>query len=62
MCQPLSYADFQWVDDVANFDVIDIALDSLTGCILAVDLEYPQYLNDAHADIPFYPTRDKRVG
>jgi len=52
MCQPLSYADFRWVDDTSNFNVIDIALDSPTGYILEVDLEYPQHLHD----VPFCPT------
>jgi len=62
MCQPLPYADFQWVDDVSNFDVSSIALDSPTGYILEVDLEYPQHLHDAHTDLPFCPTRDKPLG
>jgi len=41
---------------------MDVALDSSTGYILEVDLEYPQYLHDAHADLPFCPTRDKLPG
>ncbi|KYQ48100.1 hypothetical protein ALC60_12862, partial [Trachymyrmex zeteki] len=48
MCQPLPYADFQWVEDAANFDVSAIASDSPTGYILKVDLEYPQHLHDRH--------------
>jgi len=48
MCQPLPYADFRWVDDISN--VMDIALDSSTGYILEIDLEYPQHLHDAHTD------------
>ncbi|KYN08434.1 hypothetical protein ALC62_00583 [Cyphomyrmex costatus] len=62
MCQPLFYADFQWVQDVANFDANAIAPDSPTGYILEVDLEYSQHLHDAHADLPFCPTRDKPPG
>ncbi|XP_076672220.1 uncharacterized protein LOC143371155 [Andrena cerasifolii] len=62
MCQPLPYAKFQWVEDVANFNVSSIAVDSPTGYILEVDLEYPQHLHDAHADLPFYPTRAKPPG
>ncbi|XP_072757319.1 uncharacterized protein [Anoplolepis gracilipes] len=62
MCQPLSYADFQWVDNVSNFDVSSIALDSSTGYILEVDLEYPQHLHDSHTDLPFCPTHDKPPG
>ncbi|RLU24159.1 hypothetical protein DMN91_004369, partial [Ooceraea biroi] len=62
MSQPLPYADFQWVDDVSDFDVNAIAPDSSTGYILEVDLEYPQHLHDAHTDLPFCPTRDKPPG
>ncbi|XP_071576328.1 uncharacterized protein [Temnothorax nylanderi] len=62
MCQPLPYADFQWVEDVSNFDFSAIALDSPTGYILEVDLEYPENKHDAHADLPFCPTRDKPPG
>ncbi|KYN24367.1 hypothetical protein ALC57_04029 [Trachymyrmex cornetzi] len=62
MCQPLPYAEFQWIKDVANFDVSAIALDSPIGYILEVDLEYPQHLHEVHADLPFCPTRDKPPG
>ncbi|KYN23131.1 hypothetical protein ALC57_04455, partial [Trachymyrmex cornetzi] len=62
MCQPLPYADFRWVDDVHNFDFTTIALDSQTGYILEVDLEYPQHHHDAHTDLPFCPTREKPPG
>ncbi|XP_053997335.1 uncharacterized protein LOC128886433 [Hylaeus anthracinus] len=62
MCQPLPYAEFRWVDKVANFDVSSIAADSPTGYILEVDLEYPQRLHDIHADLPFCPTRAKPPG
>jgi len=59
MCQSLPYADFRWVDDTSNSNIMDIALDSPTGYILQIDLEYPQYLHDAHTDQPFCPTRNK---
>ncbi|XP_018401236.1 PREDICTED: uncharacterized protein LOC108778519 [Cyphomyrmex costatus] len=62
MCQPLPYADFQWVQGVANFDANAIAPDSPTGYILEVDLECPQHLHDVHIDLPFCPTRDKPPG
>ncbi|XP_024868174.1 uncharacterized protein LOC112452288, partial [Temnothorax curvispinosus] len=62
MCKPLSYAEFRWVEDTSNFDVNAIALDSPTGYILEVDLEYPQDKHDAHADLPFCPMRDKLPG
>ena len=59
MCQPLPYAVFRWVDDVDNFNVMNVALDSPTDYVLEVDLEYPQHLHDAHSDLPFYPTCEK---
>ncbi|XP_029673716.1 uncharacterized protein LOC115241896 [Formica exsecta] len=62
MCQPLPYAEFRWVDDISDFDVSAIASDSPIGYILEVDLEYPQHLHDAHADLPFCPMRDKPPG
>ncbi|KYN50185.1 hypothetical protein ALC62_03468, partial [Cyphomyrmex costatus] len=62
MCQPSPYADFRWVDDVQNFDFSTIALDSPTGYILEVDIEYPQHLHDAHTDLQFCPTREKPPG
>ncbi|XP_053985489.1 uncharacterized protein LOC128879938 [Hylaeus volcanicus] len=62
MCQPLPYAEFRWVDNVANFDVSSIAADSPTGYILEVDLEYPQRLHDIHGDLPSCPTRGKPPG
>lgn len=62
MCQPLPYADFQWIDNTSDFDVLSIALDSPVGYVLEVDLEYPQRLHDSHSDLPFCPTRDKPPG
>ncbi|XP_070522413.1 uncharacterized protein [Cardiocondyla obscurior] len=62
MCQPLPYAEFQWVDNASTFNVMDVPLDSSDGYILEVDLEYPQHLHDAHIDLPFCPTHDKPPG
>ena len=62
MCQPLPYGDFEWVDDVASFDVTSVTSDSSTGYILEVDREYPQNLHESHADLPFCPIRDKPPG
>jgi len=61
MYQPLPYADFRWVDDLENFNVMIITLDSPTDYILEVDSEYPQDLHDAHADLPFCPKTRKQA-
>ena len=60
ICQPLPYAEFQWFEDAANFDVCAIAPDSSTGYIFEV--EYSQHLHDRHTDLLFCPTRDKPPG
>ncbi|XP_067205398.1 uncharacterized protein [Linepithema humile] len=62
MCQLLPYADFQWVENVASFDVMSVTSDSAIGYVLKVDLAYSMNLHDAHTDLPFCPTRDKPPG
>jgi len=44
--QPLPYAEFQWLENAANFDANAIAPDSPTGYIFKIDLEYLQHLHD----------------
>ncbi|RLU16912.1 hypothetical protein DMN91_010981, partial [Ooceraea biroi] len=58
MCQPLPSSGFRWAEDISTLDVNAIPPDSPTGYILEVDLEYPRYLHDVHADLPFCPTRE----
>jgi len=53
MYQSLPFADFRWVDDISNFNVMDVVLESPIGYILEVVLEYPQYLHEAQADLRF---------
>lgn len=62
MCQPLPCTKFRWLNNISNFDLSSIALDSPTGYILEVDLEYPEHLHNVHTDLPFCPTRDKPPG
>jgi len=65
MYQPLSYADFRWVDDVQNemwlYDHHIRLRDSATDYILEVDAEYLQHLHE-HTDLSFCPMREKLFG
>ncbi|XP_076384118.1 uncharacterized protein LOC143261975 [Megalopta genalis] len=58
MSQPLPYWGFQWVDDTSNFNINSVPIDSPVGYILEVDLEYPQEIHEAHADLPFCPIHE----
>ncbi|CAP20729.2 Protein CBG24022 [Caenorhabditis briggsae] len=62
MSQKLPYDDFKFMN-AAEFSVE--MLENLNsqgrGCILEVDLDYPDSLHDKHNDLPFCP-ENKRVG
>ncbi|XP_011859942.1 PREDICTED: uncharacterized protein LOC105557336 [Vollenhovia emeryi] len=62
MCESLPYAQFQWVSDVESVDVMSVTADSDIGYIMEVNLAYPRELHDAHADLPFCPTRASPPG
>ena len=56
MCEFLPFSDFMWEDNFQNnFDVNSIADDSPVGCILEVDIEYPEKLHELHKDFPLCP-------
>jgi len=52
-----STIDFHWVDDIDNFDVMNVALDS-SSYVFKVDLEYSQHLHDVYSDLPFCFARE----
>jgi len=57
MSQALPLGEYKWVNP-DNFDektISTILPDSDQGCILEVDLEYPQHLHDLHNDYPLAP-------
>ena len=59
MSQSLPTGGFRWVDDcdgLAN-TVKNLSADGPEGCILEVDLEYPQELHDGHNAYPLAPER-----
>ncbi|KAL4143995.1 hypothetical protein QTP88_006240 [Uroleucon formosanum] len=57
MSKYLPTGDFKWVDNVNNFDVMNISDKSCKGYILKVDLSYPKELHDIHSDFPLAPER-----
>lgn len=57
MSQPLPVGFFHFLspEEIENFDVTKIAVDSKEGYILEVDLEYPSHLHDHHNCYPLAP-------
>ncbi|XP_037806202.1 uncharacterized protein LOC119600179 [Lucilia sericata] len=53
MSQYLPFKNFEWVENIENFNLNDIKDDSPIGYILEVDLDYPSSLHDYHNDLPF---------
>ncbi|CAP20528.2 Protein CBG23762 [Caenorhabditis briggsae] len=60
MSQKLPYDEFEFVEDF-TLEMIDDLVSKEKGCILEVDLDYPEELHDKHNDLPFCP-ENKRVG
>ncbi|XP_017483952.1 PREDICTED: uncharacterized protein LOC108372710 [Rhagoletis zephyria] len=61
MSEYLPYAEFEWLDNVNDFDVFTIEENSSYGVILEVDLEYPHSIHDIHNDLPFC-CENKKIG
>ena len=57
MSQYIPHGGFKWLKNVDNFDVNSISEKSSTGCILDVDLEYPNELRYLHNDYPLAPEK-----
>ena len=55
MIQYLSYAGFEWVKAIEEFNLENIKEDSDVSHILEVDLEYPKELHDKHNEYPYCP-------
>ena len=53
----LRYGGFKWLKDVDNFNVNSISENSSTGCILEIDLKYPDELHELHNDYPLAPEK-----
>lgn len=59
MSEYLPQSDFQWVENVENFDLASIPDNNSIGYVLEVDLEYPSELHNLHNDLPLCPEKMK---
>ena len=57
MSQYLPYSEFKWLNkkEISRFCLNSISENSFVGCILEVDLEYPDKLHNLHSDYPLAP-------
>jgi hypothetical protein len=59
MSQYLPTGGFEWVENVADFNVMEIEDEGPYGYVLEVDLKYPKEIHDAHNDLPLCPENCK---
>ncbi|KAJ8916443.1 hypothetical protein NQ315_014656 [Exocentrus adspersus] len=59
MSQYLPFGGFEWLTDLEDFNVFNVADNSDIGYILEVDLYYPEHLHNLHRDLPFCPEHRK---
>ena len=52
MSEYLPYGEFEWLENVDEFDVNSINEKSEIGYFIEVDLEYPDELHELHNDYP----------
>ena len=58
MSEYLPYEGFKWLKNVDKFEVTKlISVKSLIGCLLEVDLEYPNELHELHNGYPLTPEK-----
>ena len=57
MSEYLPYREFEWLENVDEFDVNSINEKSEIGYFLEVDLEYPDELHELHNDYPLTPEK-----
>ena len=53
----LLYGEFKWQKNVDNFNINSIGENRPIGCILEVDLEYPDELHVSHNNCPLAPEK-----
>ena len=57
MSEYLPYGQFEWLENVQEFDVNSVNEKSEMGYFLEVDLEYPNKLHELHNDYPLAPKK-----
>ena len=57
MSEYLPYGEFEWLENINEFDINWINEKSDTGYFLEVDLEYPDKLHELHNDCPLAPEK-----
>ena len=59
MSQYLPYANFKWVKNIDKIKpkLMNIKINSSTGYILEIDLDYLEELHDIHNDYPLAPEK-----
>ena len=57
MSEYLTYKEFNWLENVDEFDVMSISEKSPIGYLLEVDLKYPDELHKLHNDHPLAPEK-----
>ena len=57
MCLPLRIDKFEWIDNLDECNVIEIADDAEYGCVLEVDGETPTEKHDLFSDYPLTPEK-----
>ena len=55
MCKPLPVGDFAWMDEDELLNWEHFVNANGKGCVIEVDLEYPEELHDYHNDFPLAP-------
>ena len=57
MSEYFPYGEFEWLENIDEFDINSISEKSDTGYYLEVDLEYPDELYKLHNDYPLAPEK-----
>ena len=57
MSEYLPYKEFEWLENVDDWDVNSFNEKSEIGYFLEVDLEYPNELHELHNDYPIAPEK-----